>query len=86
MNVLEQLAEKYQKTVPQVLLRWVVQQGVLPITTSSDPSRLKQALEVSEIRLSDVDISEITEIGKSHPYRSFFDDIYSDIETELYSK
>ena len=42
-------------------LRWLVQQGVMPIPRTATPEKLKQNLEVFDFKLSD---AEMAEIGK----------------------
>lgn len=38
----QNLARKYGKTPPQILLRWNVQQGIIPIPKSKNPARLAE--------------------------------------------
>ena len=39
-----EIAEKYQKTPAQIILRWCIQNSVIPIVKSSDPERMKSNL------------------------------------------
>lgn len=69
--VLKNLAQKYQKSESQILLRWVVEQGVLPVTTSGKEDRIKDFLAIFEFELSQEDIDEITQVGKQKTIRRY---------------
>lgn len=59
--VFTSLAEKYDKTVGQIILRWHVQQGLVPLPKSSNPERLAQNLAVFDFELDDDDLDDITQ-------------------------
>lgn len=64
---LDELSTKYDKAHSDILLRWVYQRGVLPITTSSKPERIaKTNQEVWEFELTDEEVTKITELGEAH--------------------
>ncbi|RCK65516.1 NADPH-dependent conjugated polyketone reductase C2 [Candida viswanathii] len=69
---LEELSKKYNKTGGQILLRWTLQRGVLPITTSAKEERIKEALDVFDFELTKEEFDKITEIGQANPHRVFF--------------
>lgn len=71
---LPQLAAKYSRTEAQVLLRYTLQKGLLPITTSSKAERIRQSLLVYEFALEDADVVEIDRLGLQFSHRSFFVD------------
>jgi 2,5-diketo-D-gluconate reductase A len=58
--VFVELAEKYGKTAGQVVLRWHVQQGLLPLPKSSDPKRLRDNIDVFGFELEDADLQRIS--------------------------
>lgn len=70
--VLENLALKYNKTPAQILLRYTLQRGVLPITTSSNKERQKQSIEVYEFELDQEDVEEISKKGSEYFHRGSF--------------
>lgn len=53
------LAEKYKKTIAQIILRWHVQRGVIPIPKSSNEERIKENLNIFDFELSNDDIKTI---------------------------
>lgn len=73
---LPKLAEKYGKTDSQILLRYTLQKGLLPITTSSKPERQREALAVYDFALEDKDVELIDTLGKKFFFRGFFLDLY----------
>lgn len=62
-NLLEELSKKYERTELQILLRWVIQQGIIPITTTSKPERFKEFQGVFGWQLSQKDVESISNIG-----------------------
>lgn len=70
-TLLPQLSSKYGKTEAQILLRYTLQKGVLPVTTSSRPARLSEALEVYNFTLEQSDVDLIDKRGNEFPFRAF---------------
>ncbi|PKW13096.1 aldo/keto reductase [Saccharopolyspora spinosa] len=54
------LAEKYDKSPAQIVLRWQVQLGNIAIPKSVTPSRIKENIEVFDFELADDDVAAIT--------------------------
>ncbi|MEY4902289.1 MAG: hypothetical protein RLZZ292_104 [Bacteroidota bacterium] len=50
------LAQKYNKTPAQIILRWAVQQGISTIPKSSNQQRLRENFDIFDFQLSDFDI------------------------------
>jgi diketogulonate reductase-like aldo/keto reductase len=53
---IEGLAKKYGKTSAQIMLRWCVEHGVVPIPKSSSPERMKENADVFDFSLSPDDV------------------------------
>ncbi|KAH8131485.1 glycerol 2-dehydrogenase (NADP+) [Trichoderma asperellum] len=71
--VYTKLAEKYGVTDSDVGLRWVLDQGLVVITTSSKESRLAGYLErLPKFKLTDEEVAEISTEGDKYHYRSFW--------------
>lgn len=59
LPALKQLENKYNKTAVQIILRWHIQNGCVPIIRSSNKYRLKQNINIFDFNLSDEDIKLI---------------------------
>ena len=57
--VLLNIAEKHGKSVAQVVLRWLIQRGVVVIPKSVNPERMKQNLDVFDFALNAEEIDTI---------------------------
>ena len=58
------LAEKYKKTIAQIILRWHVQRGIIPIPKSSNEGRVKENLSIFDFKLSNDDMSIIDSLNE----------------------
>ncbi len=64
----QELAEKYARTVAQIVLRWHVQRGVIPLPKSVTPSRIAENSRLFDFELEPEDmdrISALTDCGWS---------------------
>ncbi|KAK5941184.1 hypothetical protein PMZ80_006461 [Knufia obscura] len=74
--LLEQIAKKYAVNPGEVLLRWVLDQGIVAITTSSKEQRMSDMLRVVMFNLTPKEIEQISETGNSYHYRAFWGHIF----------
>ena len=58
------IARAHGKSVPQVILRWHVQLGALPLPKSADPGRQRENLEIFDFELTDGEMASITGLGR----------------------
>ena len=56
------IAKKYNKNVPQIIIRWNLQNGYIPIPGSSSESHIKSNIDVFDFELSEEDMKEIDSI------------------------
>ena len=78
--LLVQLAEKYHVTVPQLCLRFAVQNQIIPLPKSSSPERMAQNLDLFGFQLSEEDLFRIRTLpqlgwGGEHPDRERVKDV-----------
>jgi diketogulonate reductase-like aldo/keto reductase len=59
-EVLSTIGEKYNKSVAQVILRWLIQRGVVAIPKSVRKERMVENFNVFDFKLSDQDMKGIT--------------------------
>ncbi|KAI9895079.1 MAG: hypothetical protein M1814_000304 [Vezdaea aestivalis] len=70
--VIDELAKKYGVSAGEVALRYCIDQGVVPITTSSKETRLKEYLGVLKFKLTSDEIKRISVEGNKHHFRGFW--------------
>uniref|UniRef100_A0A0D9W5K1 NADP-dependent oxidoreductase domain-containing protein n=1 Tax=Leersia perrieri TaxID=77586 RepID=A0A0D9W5K1_9ORYZ len=61
-DVLKEIAEAKGKSVAQISLRWIYEQGASMLTTSTKRERLKENIEIFDWQLSDDDRLKISQI------------------------
>lgn len=62
--VFEAVAAKYNKTIPQVLIRWSLQHGFSPLPKSSNPDRIRENAAVYDFEISAEDMAQIDALDK----------------------
>ena len=67
-EILCEIAQKHQKTVAQVILRWLVQRGIVPVVKSANPVRMKENLDVFDFVLSEGEMKQIASLDTGHSY------------------
>ena len=67
--ILTALAERYNKTVQQVALRYLVQRGIIAIPKSTHIERMKQNLDVFDFTLTPEDMESIRRLDKPADFR-----------------
>lgn len=60
--VLLDIAEKYQKSTAQVILRWLMQRDIVALAKSTHIERMKENIEIFDFVLSDEDMKKIAEL------------------------
>ena len=70
-EVLRSIADKYHKTVAQVILRWLTQRGAVAIPKSVRTERIVENFNVFDIALSPQDMAAIAALDTKTS--SFFD-------------
>ena len=70
-ELLQSIADKYQKTVAQIILRWLTQRGVVAIPKSVRKERIAENFNVFDIELSPEDMQAIATLDTKTS--SFFD-------------
>lgn len=74
--VLESIAAKHQRSVPQVLLRWNRQLGLVAIPKSNHADRIRENFAVDDFELDTEDMHKIAALDEEHLFgndsRTFF--------------
>lgn len=75
-TVIQSIAEKYHKTPAQILLRWNVQQGIIPIPKSKNPARLAENIAVFDFELEQDDMAKLNQMNQNR--RTSYDPLIFD--------
>ncbi|MNL82647.1 2,5-diketo-D-gluconic acid reductase A [compost metagenome] len=63
-KIIRDLAEKYSKTVAQIVIRWHLDSGLVVIPKSVTPSRIAENFDVWDFRLDKEELSEIAKLDQ----------------------
>lgn len=62
-KILQPIAEKYNKSNAQILLRWNIDRGSIPLPRTTNPQRLSSNFDVFDFKLTNEEISEISSMN-----------------------
>lgn len=65
--VLQEIAEKHGKSVPQVILRWDIQQDIAIIPKSVHQNRMEENFAIWDFELDNEDMDKISKLDKNIP-------------------
>jgi diketogulonate reductase-like aldo/keto reductase len=65
-TTLHAIAERHGKTIAQVMLRWAIQHGTVPIPKSTNTSRIKENFSVFDFKLSDEEMRTINKLSSGN--------------------
>lgn len=63
-----QLAEKYNKTAAQIVLRWDIQRGVITIPKSTNQGRIQENFDIWDFSIEEADMTTINGLNKDHRF------------------
>ncbi|KJK68112.1 Aldo/keto reductase family protein [Aspergillus parasiticus SU-1] len=58
-TVLKELGKKYNKSPAQIMIRWCLQRGLVPLPKSATPSRIRENAEVFDFELDEEDMKRL---------------------------
>ena len=65
-EVLKEIAEKHNKSIGQVMLRWNVQRGVVVIPKSTHVERIKENMDIWDFTLREEEMHQISSLDKGY--------------------
>ena len=65
-ETLRALAATHNKTVAQIVLRWLVQRNIVPLVKSANPERMRENLDIFDFALTDAEMQQITALDTGH--------------------
>lgn len=67
---LKEIGDKYGKSIAQVILRWLLQRGIVPLAKTVNKERMLQNIDIFDFELSEEDMKRISSLDKKES--SFF--------------
>ena len=68
LDILKMLAEKYEKTIAQIVLRWDLQKGVITIPKSSKKDRIIANAELFDFEISEEDMAALDGLDRGQRF------------------
>ncbi|XP_075723717.1 aldo-keto reductase family 1 member A1 isoform X1 [Rhipicephalus microplus] len=72
--VIKKIAEIYKKTPAQILIRWLVQRGIVALPRATCPDHIQENIQVFDFELAEADLETVT--GLNRNMRLFTYNIY----------
>lgn len=69
--ILAEIGRQYGKSIGQVVLRWLIQRGIVPLAKSVRPERMAENIDIFDFELSSEDVEKITALDMKES--AFFD-------------
>lgn len=63
-----EIMKKYGKTLAQVVLRWNVDRGCIPLPRTKNPARLKENISISDFRLTSEEVQAVSSMNRDYQY------------------
>lgn len=61
-EVLAEIGKKYNKSIAQVILRWLIQRNVVALSKTTDIEKMKENINIFDFKLSNKDMQEIAKL------------------------
>ena len=65
---LKEIAENHGKSIPQVILRWHIQNKTVPVFKTLKPHRLKENFDIFDFNLSDDEMKMVASLDEDYKY------------------
>ena len=80
---LKKMAAKYGKSAVQIILRWHVQEGFIPLPKSTNPEHIKDNIDIFDFALIEEEMNQIRALDTN---RSYFQDYYDHTTEEEHAR
>ena len=84
-EVLVNLSKKYNKTVPQVILRWHIEKGNIIFPKSSNPQHIKENWEIFDFKLTKEEVEQIDGLKRGPIFTAQWDEKLANIASRSVS-
>ena len=65
---LQEIADRHQKSVAQIILRWHIQNKTVPVFKSLKPQRLKENFDIFDFELSNDEMLQVASLDEDYKY------------------
>lgn len=63
-----EIAKSHQKSVAQIVLRWLIQRDIVPVVKSANHMRMKENLDIFDFKLTEDEMIKIASLDTGHTY------------------
>ncbi len=64
-----EIAKRTERSTGQVILRWLVQQGIAVLPKSSSVARIRQNLQLFDFKLSEAEMYTLSTLNQGKPFK-----------------
>ena len=72
-KILVDLGKKYNKSVPQIILRWHLDKNTIIIPKSTKPEHMEDNLNILDFKLTEEEINQIDNLEKKIDFKEYFE-------------
>lgn len=65
-SLIQNIAQKYGKDTGQIILRWQVERGIIPIVKATSPEHQRRNIDIFDFSLSSEEINKITALKQEN--------------------
>ena len=65
---LDDICRKYQKSYAQIVLRWNIERGSIPLPKTKNPKRLKENFDIFDFSLTKEEVQFINQLNRDYQY------------------
>ena len=66
--VLSSIASKYVKSVPQIIIKWLIQQGLVVIAKSENPAHIAENMDVFGFEITESEMKSIDALNRDQSF------------------
>ncbi len=67
-RILQNLSTEYQKTVPQIILRWITQQKVVVLPRSTTQKHIKDNINIFDFKMTESQLLMIDKLNRNQSF------------------
>ena len=84
-KILVDLGKKYNKSVPQVILRWHIEKGNIIFPKSSNPAHIKENADIFDFKLTKEEVKQIDGLKREPIYTAKWEEKLKSIASRFVS-